>query len=404
MRENTTDPRHPQSIGAAAGSAGERIRMCVIVTVDLTIQNLCRGRLEYLMDRGFDVTVVCAPTSMAADIEARGLRLHTAPLARAITPARDLKALWNLYRFLRRERFDLIEVSTPKAALIGSLAARLTGASCVVHLLRGLVYQQQGRFSAWLARLAQTVACRLSHRVISISASMLEQARRDGVCPGDRGVVLGYGSSNGVDLERFSPRTRADRQKVRRRYGIPDNAMVTGFVGRMTGDKGIVELVDAFTTLSDALPNLYLFLVGDYEERDRPPRRVVETVARHQRIKSVGWQWDTPPLFGAMDFFVLPTYREGFGTVLLEAAAMQLPLITTKATGWWDASKGNETALLVPIRDTAKLKQAMATLAADAELRSRMGAAGRRRVERFYDCRTVWSLQEQEFRRILGRG
>lgn len=382
-------------------SGARRVRWCVIVTVDITIQNLCRGRLEHFMERGFDVTVVCAPTTMAADIEARGLRLHTAPLVRANSPIRDLTALWNLYWFLRREQFDLIEISTPKASLVGAIAAWLARAPCVLHLLRGLAYQEQGRLHRYLLRIAQKIPCRLSHRVVSVSESALEQACRDRICDRDKIVVLGHGSSNGVDLERFSPRRKVAGPGTRRRFGIPDDAVVAGFVGRFTGDKGIAELVDAFTNLSETLPELHLLLVGDWEARDRPPERVVEAIARHPRIKHVGWQHDLPPFYAAMDFLTLPSYREGLATVLLEAAAMELPVVTTDAVGCRDVVVEGETGFCVPVRDSAKLQEAMARLAVQTELRNRMGPAGRHLVEQRYRCATVWSLQEQEFRRLL---
>jgi glycosyltransferase involved in cell wall biosynthesis len=304
-------------------------------------------------------------------------------------------ALWKLFRFLRRERFDLIEVSTPKGALIGSLAAKLAGTPCVVHLLRGLAYQGRGGLRARLLRFAHAVPCRFSKRVVSISETTLERACNDGICPRDKIVVLGHGSSNGVDLERFSPPSRTSR------LNIPEEAIVAGFVGRLTRDKGIDELVEAFSALGESRPDLYLLLVGDYEEGDRPPRRIIETVDRHPRIRSVGWKQDTPRFFAAMDFFVLPTHREGFGTVLLEAAAMGLPVVTTGAAGWWDVIDKDKDAMCLPIGDAAELEAAMATLADDAASRNRMGTTGRRKVEQSYSCSTVWSLQEREFRRLL---
>lgn len=375
--------------------------MCVIVTIDLTIQNLCRGRLEYLIEHGFDITVVCAPTPLAAAIEARGVRLHTAPLTRKISPLRDLLALWNLYRFLRKQRFDLVEVSTPKGALIGSLAAKLSGVPCLVHLLRGLAYQGKSGLRARLLRVAHAIPCRIADRVISISNQTMQQACSDDVCAGDRIEVLGHGSSNGVDLARFSPLPEEARRKVRAELGVSDEDVVVGFVGRLTQDKGIVELVDVFVALSETMPKLRLLVVGDYEERDRPPQRVMDEIAENPRIKHVEWQQETPRYFGAMDFLALPTHREGFGTVLLEAAAMGLPVVTTEAAGWWGAVDQTEEAWCVPIGDCDKLREAIARLAADAALRCQMGSALREKVTTHYDCRRVWSLQEQAFRRLL---
>ena len=382
---------------------GKPVRMCVIVTVDITLLNLCRGRFEYLSSRGFEITVICAPTQHAAELERRGVHVFTAPLHRAITPLCDLRAIWRVYRFLRRERFDIVEVSTPKGALIGSIAASLARVPSVVHLLRGLVYEGQSGARRRLLRLSQALPCMLAGEVISVSYSLAEQAVADGLCPRSKIRVLGQGSSNGVDVIRFAPVDSGERLRVRESFGIPASAVVAGFVGRMTKDKGIVELVHAFTDVAARETNLYLLLVGDYETRDRPESDVVEAIAGHVRIRHVGWQEDTARFYKVMDFLVLPTYREGFPTVLLEAAATALPTVSTDVVGCRDAVVAEETALLVPARDAKALATAIDRMATDKPLRERLGAAGRQRVETFFDQRTVWSLQEAALRRLLSQ-
>jgi len=376
-------------------SAEPRLRLCVIVTVDITLLNLCRGRFEYLTAHGFDITAVCAPTPHADELSRRGIRLVTAPLLRSITPLRDLVAVWRLYRFLRRERFDIVEVSTPKAALVGSVAARLARVPCLIHLLRGLVYEHAGRLQRVLLRVSQTIPCRLADEVFSISHGMMEQAIEDGVCAPDKIRVLGRGSSNGIDLQRFAPPSSDGRRSVRSRHGIPEGAVVAGFVGRMTRDKGIGELVRAFLEIGERRPDLHLLLVGTYETRDRPSSEVLDGVASHDRIHHVGWQPSTPPFLGAMDLLILPTYREGFGTVLLEAAAVGLPVITSDIVGCRDAVEADETALLVPPCDTAALVSAWERLLDDETLRQRLGTAGRRRVQEHFQQTEVWSRQAE---------
>jgi len=382
--------------------SSRRIRLCVIVTVDITIQNLCKGRLEYFIANGFDVTVVCAPTPLAKEIEARGVRLHTAPLARSISPFRDLRALLSLYRFLRAERFDLVEVSTPKGSLIGAVAARLAGVQCVVHLLRGLAYQGQRGLGGMVLRWAHKIACRFSHRVICVSGSGREQAGRDGICAVDKMIVLGRGSSNGVDVTRFSPSTEKQRADARQAMGLPAQAVVAGFVGRITRDKGIAELVQAFIDLREKRPTLHLLMVGGLEHRDQPSTEVMARIVADPRIKQIEWQQDAQPSYLAMDFVVLPSHREGLANVLLEAGAMSLPVVTTDAVGCRDAIVEGETGFCVPIGDVTKLGEAMDRLAGDATLRHQMGKAARSFMERNYDCVAVWARQEQEFRRLLG--
>lgn len=379
------------------------IRLCVVVTVDITLINLCRGRFEYLQSRGFEVTAVCAPTGRAAEIEARGVRLHTAPLTRSISPLTDALAVWDLYRFFRREKFDLVEVSTPKAALVGAIAAEMAGVPHLVHLLRGLAYLNNRGVSARLLRQAARIPCRLAERTLAISQLTLDQAVGDGVCPPDRGVVLGAGSSNGIELGHFRPPTAVERTEARRALKLPDDAIVAGFVGRITQDKGIVELVEAFEAAAANTPNLHLLLAGSVEDRDKPPPRILEAIVSHQRIHSLGWVHDTRQAMAAMDFFVLPTHREGFGTVLLEAAAMKVPVISTDEAGWWGALAKGEDALAVPVKDARALNEAFEKLSADPDLRRRLAEAAYAKVVSNFDCRQVWALQEAEFRRLVGR-
>ena len=371
-----------------------------MTTVGSSIQVLYRGRLEYLQAHDFDITAVCASSDLDSAIRGRGLRLHTAPLTRSISPWQDLRALWNLWRFLRRERFDLVEVGTPKAALLGSIAARLAGVPCIVHLLHGLAYQGQRGLVRRIVRWSTAWPCRLANCTISVSPSAKEQAQQDGVCTADRIRVLGAGSCNGVDLDRFTPERRSLGTEVRSRYNIPTDATVIGFVGRMTRDKGLIELVEAFQTLGDQHPDLVLLLVGDYEHRDRPPADVIDRIANHAQIRHVGWQEDPVPYLAAADVVVLPSYREGLPGVLLEAAALGLPAITTDATGCRDAVRNGVTGLMVLVGDAEALRRAIGRLAEDGDLRRQMGQNARQWVAERFDQKRVWATCAEEYRRL----
>jgi glycosyltransferase involved in cell wall biosynthesis len=365
---------------------GERpIRLCVMTTVGSSIQVLYAGRLEYLQAHGFEITVVCASSALDAEIRARGVRLHTAPLTRAITPRQDFRALWNLWRFLRREAFDIVEVGTPKAALLGSIAARLAGVPCVTHILHGLAYEGRPGWEGRIVRFSTAVPCRLAQHTLAVSDSVREGAQRAGLCTGRRMRVIGRGSCNGVDLRRFSPDCRRYGPEVRSRHGIPPEAVVVGFLGRMTRDKGLVELADAFRTARARVPGLVLLLVGGYEDRDRPPAEVVDFLAGCPDVRQVPWQADPVPYYGALDIVVLPSHREGLPGLLLEAAASGLPTISTDATGCRDAQVDGVTGVQVPVGDARRLALAIERLAPDAGLRARLGAAGRQWVAAHFD-------------------
>ncbi len=378
------------------------IRLCIVTAAGMSIQVLYTGRLEYLQEHGFEVTVVCAPSEYDADIWARGVRLHTVPISRTVSPWRDLRAIWQIRAFLRRERFDLVEVSTGKGACLGGVAAWLAGARCVIHIVRGLSYEGLSGISRRLAWVMQAVPCRLAHYNFSVSASVLEQADRARVCARERNRVLGYGSYKGVDLRRFAPERRALGAAIRAKHNIPLSALVFGFIGRFTQDKGIEELARAFQELARARADAILLLVGVYEVRDRPAADVMTLLATHPGVRDAGWQADVVPYLAAMDVLVLPSHREGFPNTPLEAAALGLPVITTDATGCREAVRDGLTGIRVPVRDAERLQAALERLANDPALRQRMGAAGRQWVAECFDQEHIFALYAGEYRRLAG--
>jgi len=400
-------PEHARNSSAAVGAAllsgggaPPSIRLCVIATIGRSIQVLYAGRLEFFMANGFEVTVVCASSEEDEAIRARGVRLYTVPFARAVTPWQDVRALWRLCRFLRAERFDLIEVSTPKAALFGSMAARLARSKRIVHVLHGLAHEGNRGLLGWILWTSTCIPCRLSDVTLAISPSLRDEACRNGLAAPGRIQILGAGSCNGIDLTRFSPERRREGQAVRERFAIPPHAIVVGFVGRMTRDKGIEDLAEAFRGVLVEFPSAVLLVVGDYEQRDRPSEAAARYLAQSSQVRLVGWQQDVVPFLGAMDVFVLPTHREGLGNVLLEAAAMEIPTITTDATGARDAISPGVTGLQVRVGDVEQLRRSIAWLLRDPDQRLAMGRAGKEWVADFFDQRRIWQLHAETYRRI----
>jgi len=378
-----------------------RIRLCVLATIGKSIQVLYAGRLEHLSANGFEITVACAPSEDDAAIATRGVRLRTFPLTRSITPWQDLRALLQLYRFFRQERFDLIEVSTPKAALIGSIAARLARCPGHIHILHGMPYEGKRGLLGGVLRASTSIPCRLAHVTFAVSPSMRERVCADGLGHPSRVRVLGTGSANGVDLGRFSPERIALKGEFRANHRIPADAVVIGFVGRLTRDKGIEELVRAFVAVHERNRKVMLLLIGDYEHRDRPADDVIRTISGHPSIRFVGFQSDVVPGMAAMDVVALPTYREGLGNVLLEAAALGLPTVATDATGARDAILPGTTGVQVPVGDAEALRDAFLMLARDPALREQMGRAGRAWVCANFDQSDVWQRQIREYRTLV---
>lgn len=372
-----------------------------MATIGKSIQILYAGRLEYFLANGFEITVVCAPSELNEAIRARGVRLKTFPLTRAITPGTDLRALLQLRGFLRREKFDLVEVSTPKAALLGSIATWLARFGRLVHLLQGLAYEGSSGIQGALLRASTWIPSQLADMTVAVSDSVRDQVISDGLGAPECVRVLGPGTVNGIDMVRFSPEKRTLGVDIREKYKISRDDVVLGFVGRMTRDKGIEELTQAFHEVHGESPNAVLLIVGEFEDRDRPSKESIAFIAAHEGVRHVGWQDDVVPFMAAMDVFVLPTYREGFPTVLLEAAAMGIPAVTTNATGARDAVIDGTTGLRVPARDSAALANALARLVSDPALRDTMGRVGREWVCNNFSQKDVWQRQVDAYRALV---
>jgi glycosyltransferase involved in cell wall biosynthesis len=403
---NTSTPAPTGLADQATGAShsSRKLRLCVMATIGKSIQVLYAGRLEYFVAQGFDITVVCASSDLDDAIRARGVRLVTMPLTRAITPLSDLRAVLALYRFFRKERFDVIEVSTPKAALVGSLAAWLARSRCVVHLLQGLAYEGKSGLQGAALRASTWIPCRLADITVAISNSLREQVIADGMGTPESIKVLGPGTVNGLDFKRFTPEKCAERETTRAKYNIAPHAVVLGFVGRMTRDKGIEELSRAFDAVHREFSDTVLLIVGDYEERDCPSHESIAFVSTHPNVRHVGWQNDVVPFMAAMDIFVLPTHREGLGVVLLEAAALGIPSVTTNATGARDAVIDGTTGLRVPVGDVPALVAAINRLVRDSALRETFGRAGREWVCKNFNQKEVWQRQVDAYGTLVSNG
>ena len=375
-----------------------------ITTVSASMWGFFRGQIAFMKSRGFDVRGISSPGPL---LEAFGQCEHIPvegiTMTRTIDPMRDSIGLAQLWRQIRRWRPAIIHAHTPKAGLLGMLAA---WAACVpvrIYHLRGLPLETT---SGWKRRLLWTtewLACRLAHRVLCISESLRQQAIQLRFCPADKIQVLCNGSGNGVDaISRFDP-SRFDRNSARSKLGIPLASLVVGFVGRMARDKGIVDLARSWEMLSASRSELRWLIVGDLDTRDPIHRELYCRLQNDPRVHILGFVADVTEWYAAMDVCVLPTYREGFGNVLLEAAAMRLPVVATRVTGCVDAVADGVTGTLVPPRDARELAHAIARYLDDPALRRDHGEAGRKRVLRDFHPEHLWTELHHEYEVLLRR-
>jgi len=347
------------------------------------------ARLRALRKAGFRVLLLSSPGPLLDQTAAReGVERIALPMQRGMAPFADLVALFRLWRLIGRCRPDLVEFSTPKAGLLGSLAAWLRGVPRRVYMLRGLKLEGTSGFKRRVLLAAERIAARSAHVVLCNSESLREEALALRVAAPSKLRLLGEGSSNGVDIDHFSP----GPSQVRKELGIPPSAPVIGFSGRLTRDKGLPELMEAFDLILAAEPATRLLLVGWFDAaEDALDPGLRERILRHSNIHCTGFVGDTAPYYRAMDLLVLASWREGFPNVVLEAAATGIPVVTTESTGARDSVIPEVTGLLIPPGYPYAIFEAAMKLLRDPERRQRMGRAAR-----------AWILEHYAEARVVG--
>jgi glycosyltransferase involved in cell wall biosynthesis len=356
-------------------------KLCLVVTTPLIVHFFLKPHVVAL-SRHFEVTLVSNPANDSylppLDVPVRHVAVG---IERKISLLHDLAALFGLYRLFRRERFDLVVSAAPKAGLLGMLGAFCAGVKRRVHIFQGEVWASRRGVMRAVLKTADrmTVAC--ATHVLAVGPGEKRFLEEEGIVRPGVIDVLGAGSIGGVDMRRFRP-DPALRQDFRTVNGIPEDATVCLFIGRLTTDKGVFDLARAFTTCGGENPRLWLVLAGPDEDGIAASLRSVLAGDVARRMLIHGFTPAPERYLAAADFLCLPSYREGFPMVILEAAASGLPSIGSQIYGVRDAIVDGETGLLVPPGDAAQLAAAMSRLACDEEMRRRLASAARARVER----------------------
>lgn len=372
------------------------------ILIGVTRQETClvlRGRLRALREAGFRVTVVSNPgVLLERTAQFEGVEAESVPIRRGIAPVFDFISLVRLWLLIGRLRPDVVEFSTPKAGLLGTLAARLRGVPRRVYMLRGLKVEGATGLKRWILLAAERLAAGSAHLVLCNSRSLREEAVALGIGPASRFHMIGEGSSNGVNIEHFSPGFSTVRTQLR----LPLEAKVAGFVGRLTCDKGLPELIEAFDSILEREPNAHLLLVGWFDKaEDEIPVGLRQKISTHPRIHVTGYVSDPLPYYRAMDVMVLPTHREGFPNVVLEAAATGVPVVTTLSTGSRDSVVPEVTGLLIPPGYPEAITEAVCKLLGDPERARRMGVAARAWVQEHYVDEHVLRLASEFYKSLL---
>ena len=370
-----------------------------ITTTIPTSLSFFKGQLHKLNEE-FEV---CAISSMRKELEqfgrSEGIRTHYIDMSRPISLWRDLKSLFRFISFFLKERPTIVHGNTPKAALLSMVAGWLTRRPVRIYMCHGLRYQGTSGKMRSLLMWMERITCKCATHVVCVSEGVKNTFASDGICKPRKMRVIGYGSAGGVDLKHYN-RCQV-HEDIRAKLNIPADGFVFAFVGRVVQDKGINELLHAFDRLTKDHKNCYLIIVGPEEVEQNPISEESRQIMKdNTQVFAVGRQGDVRPFLAAADGFVLPSYREGFGMVLIEAGAMGVPSITTNIIGCNEVIHDSMNGDIVESKDEEALYKQMKQWITHPEMVRQYSLNARKMVENRYEQQTVWQAYREFYRQV----
>lgn len=371
-----------------------------ITTVPISLKVLLRHQLRFMSDY-FEVLAVSSPGKVLEEVQQQeGVPAVPVNMTRSITPTSDLKALWKLYRLFKKEKPAIVHTHTPKAGLLGMLAGRMAGVPIRMHTVAGLPLMESRGIKRKVLEATEKLTYSCATKVYPNSSNLAEFIFSNRFCGRSKVKVLGNGSSNGIDTEFFksNPDIISKGAELRKQLNLSESDFVFVFVGRLVKDKGINELIEAFSSVRKSFSNARLLLVGPFEEDLDPladsTKRTIEADAS---IIQVGFQQDVRPFLAISDALTFPSYREGFPNVPMQAGCFDLPSIVTDINGCNEIIEHGKNGLIIPSKNSDALESAMRTLISDSQLYQSMKSVARQMIVDRYEQKRLWTLLLEEY-------
>jgi len=379
-----------------------------ITTVPISLRLLLKGQMKHMKEQGFEVVMISSPGDDASIVEQQeGCEMITLPMERKVSLLADLQSLVRLKRILKNLEPDIVHTHTPKAGLLGMMAAKWAGVPIRLHTVAGLPWMESKGLSRFILKTMERITAYCAHRVYPNSKGLYEFLKREKVVVKKEKIkLLGNGSSNGIDCKYFSREVMDDEtvNAIRHSAQLKPGGWIWIFAGRLVREKGLHELLQAFLQIHSLYPDDQLWLLGEEEpERDPLDPADRQLMQSHPAIKCWGFQKDVRPYMAAADVLVFPSYREGLPNVPLQAGAMECALIVTDINGCNEIVEHESSGLLVQTKSIESLVHAMKKLRVDASLKNNFAKAARARIEHLYSREHIWELLESEYRLMMGR-
>ena len=372
-----------------------------ITTVPVSLKTLLKGQLKF-MSQYYEIVGVTSPGKEINDVvNDEGIRVIEVELTRTISPLKDLVSLFKLYRILKKERPFIVHSHTPKAGTIGMFAAKLAGVPHRLHTIAGLPLLEAAGAKRLLLDSVEKLTYRCATMIYPNSFGLKDIIIKNGYTHEKKLKVIANGSSNGIDTTHFSIEelNQNELSNLKRELGLTNSDFVYIFVGRLVTDKGINELISAFTRLNN--DSVKLLLVGTFEhELDPLHDKTITNINQNKNIITVGWQNDVRPYFAISDALVFPSYREGFPNVVMQAGALGLPSIVTDINGCNEIITHKQNGLIIPPKDEEQLFLAMQELLVNSDTRQEMAKMSRQVITNNYRREVVWEGLLNEYKSL----
>ncbi|MFT7351935.1 MAG: glycosyltransferase involved in cell wall biosynthesis [Flavobacterium sp.] len=381
----------------------QKNKLVRITTVPISLEKLLEDQLRFMKSH-YEVTAISADQSNLERVgQLQEVPVFHVEMTRKITPLQDLKSVWKLYKYFRREKPFIVHTHTPKAGTAGMIAAKLAGVPHRLHTIAGLPLLEATGNKKKLLNFVEKITYACATKVYPNSFGLRDIIIDEQFCKSEKLKVIGNGSSNGINTSYFNPVlfSSDEKQSIKTNLGVLADDFVFIFVGRLVGDKGINELIAAFRKLSSRTAKAKLLLVGFFEtELDPLEQEIMEEINSNIAIISVGFQKDVRPYLAISHCFAFPSYREGFPNVVMQAGAMGLPCIVTNINGCNEIIEEGKNGTIIPVKDCDTLYKEMRKMIDDNDFRTRLQQNARAMIVSRYEQQLVWDAVLAEYKSL----
>ncbi len=381
------------------------IKLIRITTIPMALRYLLPGQMHFMSTHGFNVLMISADSKdLPAVIDREQCRHLIVPMTRKITPLQDLKCLFQLIKIFKKEKPDIVHTHTPKAGLLGMLAAKLCGVKVRIHTVAGLPLMVEKGFKYRLLKFIEKVTYRAAGQVWPNSNSLMQFIVKNKMCKPSKLSIIAKGSTNGVPLSRFCKESLDENITAAIKKDINYSSQNTYLlcIGRLVVDKGIAELVHVFTQLQKTNDELVLILVGEYETALDPlPAETLHEIEINPSIIHINWTTEVEYYMSLAHFFVFPSHREGFPNVLLQAGAMGLPVICSHITGNIDIVTNNETGLIFDSGNEQQMLELLQHALLHPQHMQTMAKKLQQEIKENYPQENIWQKMLEAYKSLV---